>query len=485
MNPLFYTYGDDAPIAAPATPLAECALAIIRISGKDAIPLVASVFSRPRKLLEAPGNTVVYGWILDENEKIDEVLVSVYRGPRSYTGEDGADISCHGGIATVRGVMRVLHRAGFRDSLPGEFTFRAFMQGKLDLTRAESVMELVSAKTDQARSHAVNRLAGSLEQEVRGIKDQLVQVLAGTEIFLDYSEDEFRGNPGTLDDEAAGRLPDRALAEEVLARLRVLAGSYRMERLYHEGALVVIAGRPNAGKSSLFNRLLKEERSIVTDIPGTTRDWIEGWISIEGIPIRLVDTAGIREDAVGGMLEKLGMERSRALLRDADLVLYMVDATCSADTRDEESVRFFSALLWEDPKRILPVKNKLDLCPPGTMTEEESFFFQYAPFQGISAKTGWGIAELAVAIAGRLTRERGGAEARRSSSGIGTERQKGLIHGAIQSLEDALTLADQGEPLDLIAPLLREGVQALGTITGEVSTADMLEVMFSRFCVGK
>jgi tRNA modification GTPase len=421
---------------------------------------------------------VVHGWILDKNEKIDEVLVSVYRSPRSYTGEDSADISCHGGIATVQGVMRVLHRAGFRDSLPGEFTFRAFISGKLDLTRAESVMELVSAKTDQARTHAVNRLSGSLEQEVLSIRNQLVQVLAGTEIFLDYAEDEFTGTPDALDDEAAGRLPDRALLEEALARLRALAKSYRMERLYHEGALVVIAGRPNAGKSSLFNRLLKEDRSIVTDIPGTTRDWIEGWISMEGIPIRLVDTAGIREAEPGGDIEKLGMERSRELLKDADLVLHVVDGSCRSETGD--GMRFFPDFLPGDPKRILLVRNKIDLCSPGAMPEQGE-----GSSMRISAKTGWGIPELASAIAARLTLEIGGKEALGTSSGIGTERQKGLISVAIQNLEEALTLADQGEPLDLIAPLLGEGVNALGEITGEVSTADMLEVMFSRFCVGK
>lgn len=463
--------------------MAECALAIIRTSGKKAIPLVASVFSRPRKLLEAPGNTLVHGWIRDGGEKIDEVLVSVYRGPRSYTGEDGADICCHGGIATVRGVLRVLHAAGFRESLPGEFTFRAFMQGKLDLTRAESVMELVSAKTDVARSHAVDRLSGSLEQELLGIKTRLVQVLAGTEIFLDYCEDELIAGSPAKDDAEAGRLPDRALAEEALGRLRLLAESYRMERLYQEGALVVLAGRPNAGKSSLFNLLLKAERSIVTDIPGTTRDWIEGWISIEGIPIRLVDTAGIRELELEGAIERIGMERSRELLRAADLVLYVVDAACTAATEDEE--RFFLALLPEDPKRVLLVKNKIDLCDPGATREWGGFLSRYAPFQRISAKTGWGVPDLATAIAERFTMAPGGAEARPSSSGIGTERQKSLIQASIQSVEEALALADQGEPLELIAPLIREGVQALGTITGEVSTADMLEVMFSRFCVGK
>ncbi|MDR1029573.1 MAG: tRNA uridine-5-carboxymethylaminomethyl(34) synthesis GTPase MnmE [Treponema sp.] len=480
MNPLLYTYGDEAPIAAPATPLIASALAIIRTSGKDAISLLASVFSRPHKLMEARGNTLVHGWILDKTaaspgtgpEKIDEVLVSVYRSPHSYTGEDAADISCHGGIATVQGVMRALHSAGFRDSLPGEFTFRAFMKGKLDLTRAESVMELVAAKTDQARNHAVNRLAGSLEQEIQSIKACLVHVLAGTELFLDYSEDEFMDAQG--DDEAAGRLPDRVLAEEALVRLRMLADSYRMERLYHEGALVVIAGRPNAGKSSLFNLLLKEERAIVTSIAGTTRDWIEGWISIEGIPIRLVDTAGIREAGLGEDIEQLGMERSRKLLKAADLVLYVVDGSGPA-------ADFDPSLLPDDLNRIILLWNKIDLMPA-----THSFLPQDA--LGISAKTGTGIPALGPVIAARLTLTLGGLEEgkpRQNAPGIGTERQQRLIQGAIQSLEQALALADQGEPLDLIAPLLREGVQALGEITGEVSTADMLEVMFSRFCVGK
>jgi tRNA modification GTPase len=477
MNPLLYTYGDGGPIAAPATPLAACALTIIRTSGKDAIPLLASVFSRPQTLLEAKGHTVVHGWLLDKaraagSEKIDEVLVSVYRGPRSYTGEDGADISCHGGIATVRAVIQVLHRAGFRDSLPGEFTFRAFMNGKLDLTRAESVMELVSAKTDQGRQRAVNRLSGSLEQEIRSIQDRLVQVLAGTEIFLDYSEDEFM----SAHDEAAGRLPDRALAEEALSRLRVLAASYRMERLYHEGALVVIAGRPNAGKSSLFNLLLKEERSIVTDTPGTTRDWIEGWISIEGIPIRLVDTAGLRDvDPGTNPIETLGIERSRELLEAADLVLHVIDGAQSYRTDR------FPDVHREERPRIITLWNKVDLMA-------EAGGFPQQDGLGISAKTGQGIPALASAIAAYLTCTPGGMEIagrEKKIPGIGTERQKGLIDRSIQNVEEALALADQGQPLDIIAPLLREGVNALGEITGEVSTEDILEAMFSRFCVGK
>ncbi|MDR3342397.1 MAG: tRNA uridine-5-carboxymethylaminomethyl(34) synthesis GTPase MnmE [Treponema sp.] len=515
------SYGDDTPIAAIATPLAESALALIRISGKCAIDLVAAVFSRPRNLREAPGNTIVHGWMLNpvckgavqggieaahpSGEKIDEVLISVYRAPRSYTGEDGADISCHGGIAAVRAVMKALLQGGFREALPGEFTFRAFMNGKLDLTRAESVMELVSAKTDQGREHAVDRLSGTLEEEIRDIKSLLVQVLAGTELYLDYSEDEFMGTAaeagpsdgGETNAEAAGYLPDRVVAEEVLNRLRALAASYRMERLYHDGALVVIAGRPNAGKSSLFNLLLKEDRSIVTDIPGTTRDWIEAWIAIEGIPIRLVDTAGLHtlEDPSGNPVEKIGMERSRELLVAADLILYVINGIEGITREDRDFFHDYAPDTKGISAPIITLWNKIDMVLPPTEQTESVALYPGEPLWGISAKTGEGIPELAAAIAPSLshppeTMIGGGPEAFwrelvPRSSGIGSGRQKALIDLAVESLEAALALADKLMPLDIIAPLLREGVNALGEITGEVSTAEILEVMFSRFCVGK
>ncbi|MDR1324697.1 MAG: tRNA uridine-5-carboxymethylaminomethyl(34) synthesis GTPase MnmE [Treponema sp.] len=452
------TYGDDAPIAALATPLAETALALIRSSGKDALALLSTVFSRPKQLLTAKGNSVIHGWIVDSNgQRIDETLVSVYHAPRSYTGEDGADISCHGGIATIRSILRVLRGAGFREALPGEFTFRAFMNGKLDLTRAESVMELVSAKTECAREHAVNRLAGGLEQEIHDIKRLLVQVLAGTELFLDYSEDEGGA------EEVAG-LPDRLLAEEALSRIRALATSYCMEKLYHDGALVVIAGRPNAGKSSLFNMLIKEERSIVTDVPGTTRDWVESFISIENIPIRLVDTAGLC--ASSDTLEQLGIERSLNLLAAADLILYLVDGVVGLTAEDTAFLRDHAG------RPLIAVWNKTDRASS-------------APDDYIasSAKTGAGLNALCATIAATLSLPASDAQAK--TIGIATERQKACIDAVLSALEEALSLADQQEPLDIIAPLFRDAVNTLGELTGEVSTADILDVMFSRFCVGK
>jgi tRNA modification GTPase len=488
-------YGDEGPIAAFATPLGESALTLIRCSGKNAVELAASVFSRPQKLREAPANSVIHGWIAAP-EKIDEVLIAVYRAPKSYTGEEGLDISCHGGLAAGQAVMGALRAAGFRDALPGEFTLRAFLSGKLGLTQAESVMELVSARGDWGRRRAVGRLSGALETEIRAVKNLLVEVLAGTELFLDYSEDELE----TGGAEALGLLPERPRAEEALDRLEKLAASWTMERLWREGFLAVIAGRPNAGKSSLFNLLLREERSIVTEIPGTTRDWIEGWLSLEGFPLRLMDTAGLRESAAGpgtDPVERIGMERSRELIEKADLLLYVIDGAGGLSEGDRSFLETYGAAEppgrgGESPAGSAPggkkpplfiIWNKADIAPAPPPAGE----FPGGKPLALSANTGRGLPELIAALTAALPEIAGGDWEKTSpeSPGIGTARQKELIDGARAAVGDALSLSAQGEALDLIAPLFREAVNALGEITGEVSTAEILETMFSRFCVGK
>ena len=508
------SYGDKDPIAAIATPLAESALALIRTAGggqsfggQSAIELLSRVFSRPEKLLSAPPNSIVHGWITEPDngethspdggarKKIDEVLVSVFRAPRSYTGEDGADISCHGGIATVKAVMAVLKKAGFREALPGEFSFRAFMNGKLDLTRAESVMELVSAKTNKGREQAVRRLAGVLQKEVCEIKELLVQVLAGAEIYLDYSEDEFFGSTskedngdlvsGDVSDEEAGRLPERGMAEEAAHRLKSLANLWQRERLYAEGVLAVIAGRPNAGKSSLFNYLIREDRSIVTNAPGTTRDWIEALISVEGIPVRLADTAGLREIKQSDEAERIGIERSLELLDKADLVIYVINGVDGVTAEDREFLAKYkgaaleACAVGENPspaKPLLVVWNKADITMPPLQLPNRPL--------PVSAKTGDGIFELMHAIAGIMETDNTGPKSD-NSAGPGTLRQKELIDTALDSVEEALSLAAKEEPLDIIAPLFRAAINALGETTGEVSGEDIFDVMFSRFCVGK
>jgi tRNA modification GTPase len=476
------SYEDDAPIAAFATVPGKSALTLIRCSGKGAIEIAASVFSVPEKLTTAAGNSIVHGWIVSANEKIDEALVSVFRSPKSYSGEDSLEISCHGGMSAGRAVMHALHKAGFRDALPGEFSFRAFMNGKLDLTRSESVMELVSAKTEKGRRGAINRLSGALETEINGIKTLLVEVLSGAEIFLDYSEDEI----GADADEAVGLLPGQEQLRQELSRLKKLAASWQRERLYQEGILTVIAGRPNAGKSSLFNMLLREDRSIVTESPGTTRDWIEAWVSIEGIPVQLADTAGLRESL--DPVEKLGVERSRELLGSAELILYLIDGTQGFTEEDRDFISNASAPLREEIKKalfftqpLLLIWNKSDIAPMPAQVAEYGAI-------AVSAKTGEGLVELGKAIAAAV--QAGTADISQyaddsQNAALGSERQKNLVEAACTALEEALALAERSEPLDIISPLIREAVNSLGEITGEVTTADILEEMFSRFCVGK
>jgi len=468
-------YGDNSPIAAFATAAGNSALTLIRCSGTGSIDLASSLFS-PQKIKDAQGNTVARGWIVSDNEKIDEVLVSIFRAPKSYTGEDCLDICCHGGPAAGRAVMAALKSAGFRDALPGEFTFRAFLNGKLDLTKAESVMELVGAKTETGRRHAVTRLCGSLETEINEIKKTLVELLCGAEIYLDYCEDEISADAN----EKAGRLPNIEGALPAIERLKKLSASWQLQRIYQEGVTVVIAGRPNSGKSSLFNALLKEDRSIVTEIPGTTRDWIEALVSIEDIPVRLIDTAGLREAADAA--EKIGVQRSRELLKEAELVLYLIDGVQGVTGEDRDFIASFASEGGSEKKPLLLLWNKRDLAPP-------PHEFPYAADKpaGISAKTGEGLAELyaAIALAIRGQAAQAGFQEHGASAAIGTQRQKKLVDAAAAAMDEALALARREEPLDIIAPLIREAVNALGEITGEVSTADILEEMFSRFCVGK
>ena len=460
------SYGDDSPIAAFATTPGNSALTLIRCSGKGSIELAATVLKDSSPLMTAVGNTVIHGWIVsNKNEKIDDVLVSVFRAPKSYTGEDSLDICCHGGVAAGKAVMEALKTSGFRDALPGEFTFRAFMNGKLDLTKAESVMELVSAKTEISRRHAVLRLSGSLYEEIDSIKKMLVGVLAAAEIYLDYSEDEISADA----EEAEGRLPQKNIALEALTRLKKLSAGWQIERVYQEGIMLVIAGCPNSGKSSLFNALLKEDRSIVTEIPGTTRDWIEAWVSIEGIPIRLIDTAGLRETA--DSVERLGVERSRKLLEESDIILYLIDGARGLTDEDKN--------FTVQGGKCIFVWNKCDIASP-----PESLNINGQIPICVSAKTGDGLVQLYTAI----TLEAGINDLQQSDSStaaLGTVRQKTLVDIACGSLEEALALSDNDEPLDLIAPLLKDAVSSLGEITGEISTVDLLEKMFSSFCVGK
>lgn len=470
-------YTPEEAIAAVATALVPAALGIVRTSGKNAIELASKCFSRPKALLAAEANSLVYGWVINpENaEKIDEVMIAVYRAPNSFTGENMVEIFCHGGTSTVLGVYHALISAGFRPAEKGEYTFRAFINGKADLTKAEAVREIIGAKTDESRNRAANRLQGALYSEIKTVKEDLLKILASIEVGIEYPEDE---------ENIADSFDDSPL-KEVIERLKVLSSSWQAEKLYQDGAEIVLCGKTNAGKSSLFNLLLKEDRAIVSDIHGTTRDFIESYASFNGIPVRLFDTAGLRETE--DEIEKVGVERTRELIQQSDAVLYVIDSESGFTEEDIDFLNEFTA--ENSPTNEIPlilVLNKIDRkksenlesCMKDAVPEKWKKYLAFA----VSAKTGSGIQELTGAIAQVLQKA---CSASKEGVGLGSERQKNAVEEALESCTHALICSQQGFTLDAAVQDIEDAVASLGELTGEVTSSDILESVFSQFCVGK
>jgi tRNA modification GTPase len=453
------SYDTDDCIMALATPWGEAALAVIRMAGEGSIERVAEVFSSGAVLCGSEGNTVHYGTIRhpQKGASVDEVTVTVFRAPRSYCGQDSVEITCHGSLPGIVMIREVLREVGFRDASPGEFTLRAFLNGKMDLTRAEAVNEIVSAKTRNSHSLALSRLSGSIQSEIGSIKSDLVQVAAALELVLDYPEDEVGDEVEVPPDflESAGR------------RLADLSATFRTGRMYREGVPVALAGRTNAGKSSLFNLFLKEDRSIVSDVHGTTRDYIESWISLRGIPVRLFDTAGLRDTA--SPVEVEGVRRSRNLIQAASLVLYVVDSLDGISSMDEDFVE-------EHRERCIPVWNKIDLWSQEREAVPEGYV-------RVSSATGEGFRELEARIFERLHTGIDPFDA--STAVLDSQRQKDLIDQAAEAVVLVTKGLREGLPADIVMVDLRDALTALGEITGEVTSADILERIFSDFCVGK
>ena len=457
-------YTPEEPISSIATALAPAALGIVRVSGKGCIELVSKVFSRPRALLEAPGNTIVYGWILGVPEalegraKIDEVMCAVYRAPKSYTGEDMVEIFCHGGPSVVTAIQNLMLRSGFRQANRGEYTFRAYINGKTDLTKAEAVREIIDSHTDDSRSHAAGRLAGALYQEIDSIKKLLVDTLAAIEVEIEYPEDE----------ETIADTFDKADLEQAVERLSSLEASWQGEKLYQDGARVVLAGRTNAGKSSLFNAILKEERAIVSDIEGTTRDWLESWAGINGIPVRLFDTAGLRQ--TDDVIEAKGVEISRNLVHDADVVLYLIDSATGMNDEDKAFIETCTVPL-------IVVWTKTDLS--SLRAERGNPQFLQA---SISAKTNTGLPDLFNQIETLLKR---GLSTERTQAGLGSARQKESVSEALECTKHALATAQDKYTLDAVVQDIEDALDALAQVTGAITPDDVLGTIFENFCVGK
>lgn len=458
------SYRTDDLIAALATPRGKSAVALIRSCGPNCIERIASIFSRPAVLRKSEGNRVHHGWLLDENQsRIDEVLITVFRKPYSYTGGDSVEISSHGSPAVVDRIMDILRKTGFRDAEPGEFTFRAFFSGKMDLLKAEAVKEIVDARTEKARALAVSRLAGSIGQVVDEAKAVVTHQSAVAALALDYP-----------DDEVEELLFDHHALAQVKDSLNRLIGTWNTGRLYHEGIRVALAGPANAGKSSLFNLFLKEERSIVTETPGTTRDWVEAWLNLDGIPLRLVDTAGLRlhpDDPV----EREGLRRTRKLISSSDLVIAVADGSAGSAAAEKFYREEILLLRSDDAEgklenNIIRVWNKIDQAPETPKG--------WIP---VSALNGRGFAELEQAISSRAHAGAGLPET--DAPVIESLRQKTLLERAVAALERFDK--NDGLPIDLKAEDLRDALDSLGELTGEVSRSDVLNAMFGEFCVGK
>jgi tRNA modification GTPase len=407
--------------------------------------------------------SLVHGELVDPvtGEAVDEVLAAVFRAPGGPVGEDSVEFYCHGSPAVVRRALAMLEAAGFAPALPGEFGFRAFLRGKTDLVRAEAVQELVRADSEGARAGALRRLEGGLSRSLAAARAAIVDALAEAEARLDYAED---------DDSPSGGL-DPSMLLRVRDLVMILAASYAAGRLYERGARVVVAGRPNAGKSSLFNLLVREERSIVDSDPGTTRDWIEAGIELGGLPVRLIDTAGLREPE--GEVEAAGVARSRRLAAEAEAVIYLVDGTRGLEAED---YAFFDARA--DALRIWNKADDPHCAPPPD------------GFLCLSAATGEGLSELVAAlrefVAPRFRRP--GSESAASLEDaviVASERQKLLLDRAGASLDAALRGIEACVSLDALVLDLREAADALGEVTGEVASEEVLDAIFSRFCLGK
>ncbi|MBN1699763.1 MAG: tRNA uridine-5-carboxymethylaminomethyl(34) synthesis GTPase MnmE [Spirochaetales bacterium] len=449
-------YSTEDPIVALASPSGESAIAVIRTSGTDSIARLAPLFKGTRDLTNASSHALHHGCIIDPStlEKIDEILAAVFRGPSSYTGEDGVELYCHGSIPIIQRIIMLLTQHGFRKAGPGEFTLRAFLNKKMDLTQAEAVNEIIRAQTDKARAFALNRLSGSIRNRIDEIKKECVTLLAAIEVQIDYPDEEI---------EADSNL--KKAVEKIANQCKKILATYATGKIIQDGISMVIAGSTNAGKSTLFNLLLREDRAIVSDIHGTTRDYIEGVISIEGIPVRLYDTAGLRD--TDNPVEIEGIRRTDRLIENAHVLLYVIDAGCGMTG---QSGRFIEA--YQKKTHTIVIWNKTDVtsvpCPPG-----------FIPF---SAKTGNGLDELNELVVKTVI---GTSPEMTGEPVIDSIRQKECLEKCLTSLGDFEKGLSDGLPLDVLAICLQDSIESLGTITGEVTSDDVLSEMFSHFCVGK
>ncbi|MCS6917293.1 MAG: tRNA uridine-5-carboxymethylaminomethyl(34) synthesis GTPase MnmE [Chitinophagales bacterium] len=452
----------DDTVAALATPEGVGALAIVRLSGNNALAIADQVF-RPKKLSRQPSHTAHVGWLEQNGQMVDEAVAVVFRAPRSYTREDMVEFTIHGSPYLARRVLDLLLEQGARLARPGEFTLRAFLNGRLDLAQAEAVADLIAAQTDSAHRYALQHLRGGYSAQLARLRERLLQLAALLELELDFSEENV---------EFASRSELLQLADEGRRQIAELLGSFRWGNAVREGVTTTIAGRPNAGKSTLLNALLQEDRAIVSELPGTTRDTLEEVLVLEGIRFRLIDTAGLRE--ASDQIEQSGIQRALNKIQRSSVVLYVFDVTAVTDREVQEDI----SRLPLQGAHLIAVGNKIDRAEAKALS---NFTLKSVPLVWISAQQGTGLNELRAALVNAVSSGSAPAE----QVVVTNVRHAEALQRAGQALEEAQKGLRENRSKELIASDLRQALDALGEILGTVTSEQLLDFIFSNFCIGK
>ena len=454
-------------ICAIATPIGEGGVAIIRISGENALSIASKIFVAKNNcdVKNMQTYTMKYGNVIeiDNKEIIDDVILSYMKSPKSYTGENVVEINCHGGVVSTNSVLNQIIRAGARLAEPGEFTKRAFLNGRIDLSQAEAVMDIITAKTELSMKSAMLQSNGALSREITELRKYLLNVLALIEYAVDFTEDD----EDIIDDNLVLQIKEGI--DKTILKIKNLLSNADEGKIIRDGLNIVIVGKPNVGKSSLLNALLKEKRAIVTDVPGTTRDVIEEYINLDGIPIRITDTAGIRETE--DIVEKIGVEKSKEKIEEADLIILMLDASRDIDEEDKAIIDKIKN------RKYIVLLNKIDL----DMEISQEVINDLDNKIDISAKTGKGIDDLKTEIKNLFFN----GEINSESLIISNSRHKQALYRSLENCDIALNRINANEYLDLISIYITAAMKALGEITGDELEEDLLNKIFSEFCVGK
>ena len=458
----------DDTISAIATAIGEGGIGIIRISGSKATAIASKLFiSRSGKqVADLLTHQVAYGNVVDpeSGETVDEALLLIMRAPRSYTCEDVVEIHCHGGPVPLKRILDLTLRQGARLAEPGEFTKRAFLNGRLDLAQAEAVIDIIRSKTDASLKVAVGNLSGRLSEQVKILRHSVLRMIAQLEAAIDFPEEDI---------EEAAAADVAQLISEAKTQLNILLATAQTGRILREGLATVIIGKPNVGKSSLLNALLREKRAIVTDIPGTTRDIIEEYVNIRGIPLKIIDTAGIRDTA--DVVEKIGVERAKDLVGQADLILLLLDSSASLSPEDRAVLELLPG------KHAIILINKSDLPARLEMEEVEKYTGGRLVLK-ISVAQEEGLVELEQAIADMVY---GGQVNQGEAAFVNNVRHAAALRAALERLDDAAATIAAGMPPDCIVVDLRAAWEKLGEVTGDTVGEDIIDQIFTQFCIGK